>query len=182
MELLHRLRDRGRLTAPSAVGPSRNPRVGSSRRALPGFVPGLLLGAGLLACEPEPSPPSHPELREALGLGDRTPIHQVLLSGRGDRTRLLPAELTVAPGDVVQFRVVDRRVHLLRFRLDELGDDERGYLEATRQAAFPPLTERDARLVLTFRGAPEGDYPFLVEGYGDPVEGRIRVREPEPEP
>lgn len=134
---------------------------------------GMVPGAG---CLPEAPPPSDPELREALGIDDRTPIHQVLLSGRGDRTRILPAHLEVGPGDVVQFRVMDRRVHRVRFPLEDLAPAAREFLEATDQHSPAPLVERDARLVLTFAGAPPGIYPFWVEGYGAPVQGSIRVR------
>lgn len=138
----------------------------------------LMLAGAAAACEPEAPPPSNPELREALRLDDATPIHEILLSGRGTRTRVLPARVTARPGDLVQFRVVDRRVHLVRFELDELEESARSFLERTDQASFPPLTERDARLVLTFHGAPAGDYPFVVEGPGEPVEGRIRIAVP----
>lgn len=138
----------------------------------------VVLAGTAAACEAAAPPPSDPELREALRLDDATPIHEVLLSGQGARTRVLPARITARPGDVVQFRVVDRRVHLVRFPLDELEEDARAFLERTDQASFPPLTERDARLVLSFRGAPVGDYPFVVEGPGEPVEGRIRIAVP----
>jgi plastocyanin len=127
-------------------------------------------------CLPDAPPPSDPELREALGIDDRTPIHQVLLSGRGDHTRVLPAHLEVGPGDVVQFRVMDRRVHRVRFPLDDLEPAPREFLQATDQYSPAPLVEQGARLVLTFEGAPPGVYLFWVEGYGDPVQGSIRVR------
>lgn len=136
----------------------------------------MLMGAW--ACSPDPPPPSEPELRETLGLDDETPIHQILLSGRGDRTRVLPGHLTVRPGDVVQFRVADRRVHRVRFDVAEAAPDVRRFLESTGQASPAPLVERDARLVLTFHEAPPGDYPFVVEGFGANVSGVIRVEEP----
>lgn len=70
---------------------------------------------------------------------------------------------------------MDGRVHRLRFDAGQLGADERTFLLRSGQAEFPPLVERDARLVLTFVDAPEGLYPFLIEGSGPPVEGSIRV-------
>jgi plastocyanin len=112
-----------------------------------------------------------------LGLDPETPIHSVLLSGRGDRTRVLPGHTTVKAGDLVQFRVMDGRVHLVRFQIDEMEVDAGRFLEGTGQSGFPPLTERDARLVVSFVDAPAGRYPFVVEGYGPPVSGSIMVEE-----
>ncbi len=137
----------------------------------------ILVGSMLVGCEGTLPPPSDPELREELGIADHIPIHQVLLSGRGDHTRVLPAYLEIRSGDIVQFRVMDRRVHQVRFVEESLALPHRDFLESTGQLRFPPLTEQDARLVLTFEGAPAGDYPFIVEGYGEPREGRIVITE-----
>lgn len=138
----------------------------------------LGLGGGAGACQPESPPPSDPEVREALGLDDETTIHQILLSGRGDRTRILPGHLEIRKGDVVQFRAMDGRVHLVRFPAGELAPELLAFLEASGQADPPPLVERNARLVLTFEDAPVGDYRFVVEGHGAPTAGTIRVADP----
>ncbi len=144
--------------------------------------PALLLALILVSvgggCERAGGPPSDPELRESLGIADHIPIHQVTLSGRGDHSRVFPAHLQVEQGDVVQFRVMDWRVHRVRFSMDEMEPDPSEFLRTTGQASPAPLTELDARLVLTFEGAPPGEYRFVVEGFGDPVEGSIRVRDP----
>ncbi|MEX2532171.1 MAG: hypothetical protein WD960_15505 [Gemmatimonadota bacterium] len=132
----------------------------------------------LAACGPDVSPPADPELAEALGIEEGVPIHQILLSGRGDLTRVLPANLTIDAGDVVQFRVMDGRVHRVGFRVEEMAEEARAFLERTGQASHPPLVEQDGRLVLDFSGAPPANYLFLVEGYGNSVDGRIRVRSP----
>jgi plastocyanin len=156
------------------VGPHSTP-LRRERGLWPIFAVALFL-PGLQGCEPPP-PPSDPELRQELGIDDSVPIHQILLSGRGDRTRVLPAHLQIRSGDVVQFRVMDGRVHRVRFVTEELSSESRAFIEETGQTAPPPLVERDARLVLTFVGAPAGNYPFVVEGFGDPVVGGIRVVE-----
>jgi plastocyanin len=133
----------------------------------------------LPACEgPPPPPPSDPELRAELGIPDEVVIHRVDLSGRGDLTRVLPAVTEAKPGDVVQFVVLDNRVHLLRFREELLQGARLDFLRTTTQDRPPPLVQRGARLVLTFEDAPEGTYYFQVEGNGAPVEGEIRVRAP----
>ena len=168
-------------------GPTRRPSiwcraVGQTSRLGLGLALGRVIGLALLAhlaaCGPEVPPPSDPELAEALGIEEGIPIHQLLLSGRGDQTRVLPANVTIDAGDVVQFRVMDGRVHRVGFRIQEMDGDARAFLERTEQASPPPIVEQGGRLVLDFSGAPAGDYPFLVEGYGNSVEGRIRVRSP----
>ncbi len=144
----------------------------------PVLILALTLGIVGSGCERADGPPSDPELRASLGIADHIPIHQVTLSGSGDRTRVFPAHLQVDRGDVVQFRVMDWRVHRVRFAVDEMDPDPSEFLRATGQASPAPLTELDARLVITFEGAPTGEYHFVVEGFGNPVEGSIRVRDP----
>ncbi len=136
-----------------------------------------LLGV-LVACGFDPPPPSDPELREELGIPDHVPIHRVDLSGRGDEVRVIPTTIEARPGDLVQFVVLDRQVHLIGFREEEISTSALTFLRETSQDAFPPLVERGARIVLSFEGAPVGAYPFRVEGNGPPVDGVIRLVEP----
>jgi plastocyanin len=138
----------------------------------------LLLLLGAAGCLREPPPPTDPELAEALGLPAGTPIHRVTLSGRGEDTRVLPTLLRVRPGDLVQFVTVDRRVYAVRFDLDALAPEPLGFLRATGQEGSPPLATEGARFVVSLEGAPEGAYPFRVEGYGLGVDGMILVESP----
>jgi len=170
VELLCRLRHAGSLIR-EEMGRRIGPKLGLVACA------GLLCLAAFTGCEVDRGPPSHPELRAELAIGDDVVIHDILLSGRGDQSRLLPAYTEVDAGDLVHFRVMDRRVHRVRFDLDRLPEGGQEFLRDTRQSSPPPLTEQDARLVFTFQGAPPGPYPFRVEGYGPPVEGEIRVRD-----
>ncbi len=170
MELLRRLRHPGSLIQ-NEVGWRIAPTLGVVVSA------GLLCLAALAGCEADRGPPSHPELRAELAIGDDVVIHDILLSGRGDQSRLLPAYTEVDVGDLVHFRVMDLRVHRIRFDLEGLPEGGREFLRDTGQTSPPPLTEQDARLIFTFQGAPPGPYPFRVEGYGAPVEGEIRVRD-----
>ncbi len=126
-------------------------------------------------CAPEPEPPSDPELREALALDDATPIHRIDLSGRGAENRILPPRTEIRQGDVVQFVVLDRRVHHVRFLTDSLSAPAVRFLERTRQLASPPLANRGDRYVLSFADAPPGTYPFVVEGHGEATPGWIHV-------
>ena len=59
------------------------------------------------------------------------------------------------PGDGVEFRTVDHRVHTLRFLADSLTYEARAFLESTGQMASPPLVSRGSSLHLeTSRRAP----------------------------
>ena len=125
----------------------------------------------------EAPPPSDPELREELGIPDETAIHRIDLSDRGDGTgtRILPRSTEIRAGDIVQFVTLDHRVHHVRFEGAVLDEAALEFLRATRQESPPPLVEQGARLVLTFKDAPVGTYPFVVDGNGLPVAGEIRV-------
>ncbi|MEX0935474.1 MAG: hypothetical protein WD013_01130 [Gemmatimonadota bacterium] len=139
-----------------------------------------MTGCVAAACSgPEPQPPSDPELRAELEIADDVRIHRIDLSGRGSETRVLPPEVEVRAGDVVQFVVLDYRVHLVRFVEEELRPAAMEFLTRTGQDRPPPLVERGARLVLSFEDAPAGWYPFRVEGSGAAVRGEIRVLPPE---
>lgn len=137
-----------------------------------------ILAALISGCMPEPLPPTDPELRAELGIPDAVPIHRIDLSGRADFIRVIPRLTEAGPGDVVQLVVLDHRVHLIRFREELLRPDQVEFLRVTSQARFPPLVEQGSRLVLSFEGAPAGDYSFQVEGNGPPVEAVIRVTAP----
>jgi plastocyanin len=110
-----------------------------------------------------------------LGISDAAAIHRIRVTGSGDRTRLLPLRTQIRPGDVVQFVILDHRTHLVRFLDDETASDALEFLRHTGQDRPPPLVARESRLVLSFRDAPPGRYPFRVESIGSPVEGEIRV-------
>ena len=132
-----------------------------------------LLLTALVACSPEP--PSDPELRQALGIEDARPIHRINLGGRGSIEHVVPVRVVVLAGDLVQFVMVDRRVHTITFRGDGLSPAGRAFLEETGQISSPPLLQRGARFVVSFEHAPAGEYPFVSEGNGDPAAGSIVV-------
>ncbi len=141
-----------------------------------GVIVGLLLTSLVFTgCLRDPPPPEDPELAEELGLPSGTVFHRVHLAGSGSRTRVLPGAVSLEPGDWVQFIVEDHRVHAIRFLLDEMDSTTVEYLRRSEQTASPPLTQRGSRQVFSFVDAPEGLYPFVVEGYGDPVRGSLRV-------
>lgn len=177
MVLLHRLRNPGSGGCHGVIlagEPSfrRTPWRGGGR------LGALILAAGMFlsGCLREAPPPSDPELAEALGLSPRTPIHRISLADREGRIGVFPSVLEIGARDVVQFRAEDRRVYGIRFLEAEMSSASRDFLADRHQLASPPLVEAGARFVVSFEGAPEGIYPFLVEGSGGSQRGEIRLR------
>ncbi|MEZ4416962.1 MAG: hypothetical protein R3E10_14520 [Gemmatimonadota bacterium] len=99
----------------------------------------------------------------------------VLLGGRGAEEHVLPERLVISSGQRVRFTTVDRRVHTIRFLVDELSEGPRTFLMESGQAQSPPLLERGATFEVWFRDAPRGFYPFYAQGNGAPVRGVIVV-------
>lgn len=139
------------------------------------LLPPLAWTAG---CHAEDVPPSDPELRDELGIPDHVPIHRVNVGGRGAADRLVPDRVEAAPGDLVQFLVTDRRVHVIRFLVDELDPEQRSFLAETDQLESPPLVHRESRFIVSFQGAPPGRYPFESGGHGEPARGVVTVHGP----
>jgi plastocyanin len=81
----------------------------------------------------------------------------------------------ISEGDYVEFYVADGRVHTVSFPPDSLTEAARLFLTGSEQDASPPLLERGARFVLTFRDAPEARYPFLSAAHGDTAYGVVVV-------
>lgn len=139
----------------------------------------LLLCGGLAACGSSPDPEHMPDgvLRRELGLTDADRVHTVVVTG-GVGESADPATESVPPGAWVQFVSGDWLVHELRFEVDSMSAGARAFLERTDQLASPPLLQRDARFVVSFREAPPGRYPYLLEGNGLPGRGAVVVTDP----
>ncbi len=170
MAVLHRLRNGG---DPLRHGVAGHRRVEAGCRRIAGsLLAGLVL---LVAACGEPERPSDPELAAALGLDPGHSIHRIDLGGRGSIEHVVPSKIDVDPGDVVQFVAVDGRIHTVDFLLDSIGPEAGRFLRSTGQDASPPLVQRGARFVVSFEGAPPGDYFFVSQGNADPAVGLIRV-------
>lgn len=89
---------------------------------------------------------------------------------------MVPLRTEAAPGDVLHVLSADRRIQTFHFDLDSLSPEQVRFLTETGQAGSPPLTDAGSRWVLSFQGAPEGVYPFVVLGHGEPVRGRVELR------
>jgi plastocyanin len=139
------------------------------------LLPALFLAA-LPACAPEVEVPvPDRELRAALGLDDQRVIHRITLGGRGAVEHVIPPELSIEEGDVVQFVTVDRRVHVIRFEGEALSGPSLDFLESSGQRTSPPLIHSGSRFVVSFENAPPGSYPFVSTAHGDPAPGVILV-------
>lgn len=175
MAVLHRVRDgataltvRGRRGRTAPVWP----------HGLLPFLASVLVVAGCGQEDSELAPDQR--LRSRLGLDSGDRVHEVTLSGGADGAAD-PAEIHVRPGDYLQFVTADAWIHELRFERDSLAPDALTFMEDLDQMASPPLVSRGSRFVLSFVDAPEGRYPYRVEGNLAPRHGVVVVAVPERE-
>lgn len=151
----------------------------SAPSAVP-FRRGLLAWtfAAIVACGPEVEQSRlDPELAAMSGLDGDEVVRTIALGGRRAEETVQPLELVIAPGEIVEFVTVDRRIHTLVFPVDSLEPGLWRFLETTGQDASPPLVGQGSRFVVTFKNAPAGRYPFVSRGYGEEAGGIIIVRE-----
>jgi plastocyanin len=114
----------------------------------------------------------------ALGLSPGAHLHLVTLGGRGSEEHAVPTRIQASPGDAVEFRSVDHRVHTVTFPPDSLSPEILSYLESTSQRSSPPLVFRGSRYIVKLRDAPPGRYPFVSEGHGGKAWGVVEVGSP----
>ena len=115
-------------------------------------------------------------LRAELGIPSEVTIHRITLGGRGATDHVVPLRTEAAPGDVLHVLSADRRIQTFTFVRSALPPGGAEFLERTRQDASPPLMEAGSSWVLSLDDAPEGEYPFVVQGHGDPVRGVLDIR------
>jgi plastocyanin len=118
-------------------------------------------------------------LRESLGLGEEDRVHRVRLASAENREVVQPPQVTVRPGDYVEFVTGDWRVHALEFALEELAPEAAEFMRGTGQQGSPPLVQADARFVVSFAEAPPGTYPYVVIGNGEEGRGTVVVADEE---
>jgi plastocyanin len=115
-------------------------------------------------------------LRSALGLTDRDVVHRVQVRSRGTREIAEPSRVTAEPGTWVSFQGGDARGHVVRFDTTAISATGVDWLRVTDQIESPPLLTPASRWVVSFLDAPEGFYPFVVEGGGETGSGGIEIR------
>ena len=124
---------------------------------------------------PDPEFPPDEVLRSELGLTEEDEVHRVLVTG-GEVELPEPRTTEVRPGAYVEFVTGDGLIHEVLFEVDSLDLGMRTFLERTDQVGSPPLILRDSRFVVSFQDAPEGRYPYRVEGNGGSGRGVVIVR------
>jgi len=132
---------------------------------------------GVLGCGSPSDDPSaaSAEEREALGLRAGAELHKVTLGGRGAEEHAVPTRVVAEPGDAVEFRTVDHRVHTVAFAPDSLSEESRAFLGSTGQLASQPLVSRGSRFIVRFQDAPPGRYPFVSNGHGGTAWGVVEI-------
>ncbi len=84
-----------------------------------------------------------------------------------------PAVSKVGVGDVIRFRTVDARTHVLAFDETTLPTQVREQFAAKSQLRSPPLLVEGATWIVSLAGVPLGAYGFLCLTHG--VAGQIVV-------
>ena len=145
-----------------------------------GFFLTIFLGLMALGCQGVSADPEALSAEEAraLGLPEGTRLHRITLGGRGAQEHAVPTLTQASPGDAVEFRTADHRVHTLSFLEDSLSVGIRDFLRSTGQMASPPLVSRGTRFILSLQNAPLGRYPYISEGHGGEARGVIEVAWP----
>jgi hypothetical protein len=87
----------------------------------------------------------------------------------------------IEPGHYVEFFTQDGRVRTVSFLLDSLTAEQSDFLRSNGQDRSPPLVELETRYLVSFREAPTGRYPFVVEGNERAIRGAVVVASPEPD-
>ncbi len=160
MAFLHQVRSERR------VGLTR----ARARRALAALA---LLGS--VACDAPPDLQPDAELQRAYGLTPRDRVHVVALEHVPPVERVSPVETSLRIGDWVVFQAADGFGRRVLFELDSLSAEALDWVTAHEIEAGPPLLTVGVRWVISFDGAPEGRYPFRVEGSAQPARGALNV-------
>lgn len=84
-----------------------------------------------------------------------------------------PASESGRVGDVIRFTAKDGHSHALLFDAAQIPSAAVAFLERTRQLRSPPLLHKGASWVISFEGAPAGEYHFTCATHGGG--GRIRI-------
>jgi hypothetical protein len=144
----------------------------------------LVVGcAPLGACQTREQPNLNPPdslLQDSLGLTADDRVHRVELASRNGSESVQPTELAIEPGHYVEFHTQDGRVRTVAFVLQGMTPAQAEFLRSTAQDRSPPLVEMGSRYVVSFKDAPVGRYPFLVEGNERAIQGVVTVGVPEP--
>ena len=114
-------------------------------------------------------------LRDSLGLGEDDRVHRVGLGSEDNHERVEPVQVTVRPGDYVEFVTQDQRVHAVAFLLDSLTEPAAAFLRDSGQEGSPPMVDAGTRFVVSFARAPLGVYLFVVSGNGESGRGAVVV-------
>lgn len=142
------------------------------------LVLGLLAAAGCAEEVPEGLRPDA-VLRDSLGLTDDDAVHVIRIEGSDGREHASPGRVRARPGDRLSFTTTDGRLHHVRFDTAAMSPELVQWLVEGGRVVGPPLLSRDSRWVVDLSGAPDGIYPFRLEGNGSPGGGVVDVnREP----
>jgi plastocyanin len=85
-----------------------------------------------------------------------------------------PAATQIRSGDVVRFTTRDSRTHVIEFEEAKLPAVALELFKARTQLRSPPLLVDGATWIVSFEGAPAGQYPFRCVSHG--ARGSVTVK------
>lgn len=138
----------------------------------------VLLPCAVASCESpagESQNPPDAVLRDSLGLTEADRVHRVNLGVEAGSFTVEPVRLEVPRGVWVEFAALDGWPRTVTFEVDSLPEAAVELLRSTGQDASPPLLDPGARFLVHFAGAPEGRYPYVVEGSAGETRGAVVV-------
>ncbi|HUF11993.1 MAG TPA: plastocyanin/azurin family copper-binding protein [Longimicrobiales bacterium] len=148
---------------------------GRLRARRPGLFFGLLLLLIAPGCTQDGAAPRDVVRLETgeVKLPDGAQRHDIRLEGVGAQGEMTPAAVEARIGDAVAFAAADALTHSVVFLSDRLDGAQIAFLESTGQMRGPPLLSEGSTWIVTFAGAPPGDYPFACALHGGA--GTIRL-------
>lgn len=114
----------------------------------------------------EPPGPGSEILERITRPGDGGEVHLVRLVQRGDSYSFDPAELTIAPGEVVRFVMTGSQPESIAFDPATAAPEIAQFIQAHRLDRGVLLTDPGQAYDVSFRDAPLGSYPFQSVPHG----------------
>ncbi len=130
---------------------------------------GVLVFALCAGCDrlaPDRGPATLELEGDTVQLAEGVRLIDVSVAMRAEGGELEPVRVEAVPGDVVRFTTGDNQLHALAFDAGALPADARVFLEQSGQLRSPPLVAQGTQWVVTFEGAPAGEYPLACTTHG----------------
>jgi plastocyanin len=100
-------------------------------------------------------------------------VHEVQVQAAANVAEFSPAQFSARSGDVIRYKALDGRTHVLQFEEGTLPAGAADLFRGKSQLRSPPLVSKGASWVVSLEGAPAGTYDFRCTTHN--VAGRFTV-------